>query len=472
MKSLKYPFAAIAAGAAPVVAAALLAMGAAPAALAAPTTVSPAPGIRHILVIELENESESVSFGPSSPAVYLNQTLLPQGELLPNYFATGHVSLDNYVAQVSGQESTISTNDDCIATESLTNPPLVGLYLSVTPGNDDANPTAYPGQVDGDGCVYPGPTATTHGAQTIGDQLDAQFGSLHPLKVLWREYAEDMGNDLARDYGAPDQFGVGADCSHPAIGALDKTNTGEAGDQYADRHNPFIYFHSVIDNAARCNKHVVPLGVALVNGPDGDTFIGHLHYDLAKADETPSFMFVTPNLCDDGHDNPCHGTNIEGGTTGGLVGADLWLKHYMPMIMASPAYQNGSLLVIVTFDEGGDSDVRACPNADQSTCGSPVGPNVSNPGYSSILGLYGLQTPPTANYQYAGGGQVGMALFNKRYIKPGTVNTNAYNHYSALRSYEDLLGINTGGDDGLGHLGYASGPNVVPFGADVFNNRK
>ena len=33
-------------------------------------------------------------------------------------------------------------------------------------------------------------------------------------------------------------------------------------DQYADRHNPFIYFHSVIDKVAACNKSIVqPLGL-------------------------------------------------------------------------------------------------------------------------------------------------------------------------------------------------------------------
>jgi hypothetical protein len=49
------------------------------------------------------------------------------------------------------------------------------------------------------------------------------------------------------------------------------------------------------------------------------------------------------------------------------------------------------------------------------------------------------------------------------------VNTTGfYNHYSALRSYEDLLGLE-GGDDGYGHLGFAAAPGLLPFGKDVFN---
>jgi hypothetical protein len=30
---------------------------------------------------------------------------------------------------------------------------------------------------------------------------------------------------------------------------------------YASRHDPFVYFHSIIDNAALCNSHVVNLSL-------------------------------------------------------------------------------------------------------------------------------------------------------------------------------------------------------------------
>ena len=61
-------------------------------------------------------------------------------------------------------------------------------------------------------------------------------------------------------------------------------------------------------------------------------------------------------------------------------------------------------------------------------------------------------------------------MLNARYIVPGTDNTTGqYNHYSALRSYEDLLGLRRGGTDGRGHLGFAAAPGLAPFGTDVFN---
>jgi hypothetical protein len=85
--------------------------------------------------------------------------------------------------------------------------------------------------------------------------------------------------------------------------------------------------------------------------------------------------------------------------------------------------------------------------------------------------MFKAQVPPTALYDYAGGGQVGAVLFNRDLIDPGSVNTvGSYNHFSALRSYEDLLGLAEGGDDEHGHLGYAASAGLMPFGLDVFNH--
>jgi len=66
--------------------------------------------IRHVFVIVLENEGFDTTFGTAAqqnPATqYLSQTLPGQGVLLSQYYGTGHVSLDNYIAMISGQSST------------------------------------------------------------------------------------------------------------------------------------------------------------------------------------------------------------------------------------------------------------------------------------------------------------------------------------------------------------------------------
>src|SRR5580704_9696855 len=89
-----------------------------------------APGsINNIMVIDLENENETSTFGSGSAATYLNNTLVPKGELLQNYYATGHVSLDKYIEQITGQAPTPLTDSDCD----------LGEYVNVTPGTDEAN---------------------------------------------------------------------------------------------------------------------------------------------------------------------------------------------------------------------------------------------------------------------------------------------------------------------------------------------
>jgi phosphatidylinositol-3-phosphatase len=125
------------------------------------------------------------------------------------------------------------------------------------------------------------------------------------------------------------------------------------------------------------------------------------------------FSWISPNLCDDGHDVPC-----VTGAPGGLAQADAFLAQWVPKIMAAPAYRDGGL-VVITFDEGSDS--VAC-------CGEASGfsrdhPNVLLPG----------KTGP-------GGGRVGAVLLSPL-IRPGTVSTVDYNHYSLLRTIEDIFGL-------------------------------
>ena len=398
------------------------------------------PGkINHILVIELENEGYAATFGPGSPATYLNGTLRPKGELLENYYATGHASLDNYIAQVSGQAPTPDTQADCADNGFA--------FADVTPGTPDADQVLNPGQVDGQGCVYPA------AVPTIASQLDAKTPPNKTTHVAaWRAYEQDMGNTPTRDGGTADPSG-GTDCAHPAIGATDTAEVATPADQYTSRHNPFVWFHSVIDNIAECNANVVPLGTLGTNGNPAPS--GHLAQDLRSERTTPRFGFITPNLCNDGHDGTCAGPNSTGGHVGGLTGADQFLHAWMPLILGSPAYRHGDMLVVVTFDEadlGGATAGAAC-------CNESSGPNTHAPGNA------GVSTDSAA----PGGGQTGALLLSAKYVTPGSTDTTgSYNHYSALRSYEDILGLTTGGVDGEGHIGYAAAKGLVPFGTDVF----
>ena len=348
--------------------------------LTAKSTATPAAAtkITHIFLINLENEDFTSSWGPSSPAKYLNGTLRPQGALLTQYFAIGHVSLDNYIAQISGQSPNHDTNTDCVKYVN---------FVSTGTG-------AY-GQALGQGCVYPA------SVKTIGDQL-------HAKGLTWKAYEEDIANSTTEP----------KTCRHPPIGAPDPTIVATKTDMYATRHDPWVYFHSIIDSPA-CKTEVVGLNV--------------LPTDLASAATTPNLSYITPNVCDDGHDSPC-----KDGRPGGLVSADAFLKLWVPKILASPAYKAGGMLII-TFDEaavGKDGDSTAC-------CHTPPSPN------SPLPGLTG-----------PGGGRVG-ALVLSSLTKPNTTSVTPYNHYSLLCSMENVFGLT--------HLGFAGAPDLSCFGKDVYN---
>ena len=212
------------------------------------------PPIRHVFVLVLENMTYSHTFAPDSDAPYLARTLPAQGVLLTQYYAIGHASLDNYVAMISGQAPNHETQLDCERYSDF--------RLRVPALNPD-------GQALGAGCVYP-PIV-----KTLPDQLEA-------AGLTWRGYMEDMGNDPHRER---------ATCGHVPLGAADPTSVAQRGDQYAAKHDPFVYFHTIIDDAARCDAHVVNFN--------------RLPQDLASVATTPNFVFITPNLCSDGHDPQC-----------------------------------------------------------------------------------------------------------------------------------------------------------------------
>jgi hypothetical protein len=331
----------------------------------------------------LENQSFDGAFGAGSPAPYLARELPAQGALLTRYYSIGHYSLGNYIALVSGQAPNEATQEDCVSFDDFHQ---TSLQL-------DAD-----GQLRGIGCVYP------RSVPTLPDQLES-------AGLTWRGYMEDMGRNPARERSA---------CAHGALNRTDPLLGATPRDQYASKHDPFVYFHSIIDDRARCASHVVSLE--------------RLRRDLASVSTTPNYAFITPNLCHDGHDAPCLD-----GEPGGLASIDLFLRRWVPLITDSKAFRRDGLL-IVTFDEsdgaGIDGFSACCDERPLTDARFP--PGLAGPG----------------------GGRIGAVLVSP-FIKPGTVSEVPYNHYSLLRSVETFFK--------LAPLGYAAAPQLQSFGPDVFN---
>jgi hypothetical protein len=362
-------------------------------------------GIRHVFVIVLENKSFDEAYDPAGGG-YLSTTLAGQGTLLTDYYGVAHLSHPNYIAMLSGQGPNAMTQSDCQD------------YVDFEPSPAVFDPRGN-GQAVGQGCVFPA------NVLTLPDQLSA-------AGLTWRGYMEDMGNDTTRE---PAHCGEPTASSFP--GMRDGTQSATATDQYAARHNPFVYFHSIIDSGA-CHANVLPLGSTDPADPKAV-----LSKDLASVDTTANFSFITPDLCNDGHDAPC----ADGGP-GGLVAINEFLSTWVPKIQASPAYQEDGLIVITTDESEwnqSEQDSTAC-------CGEQPGPNSPLPGITG-----------------PGGGRTGTLLVG-RCVAQGAQVSTPYNHYGLLRSLEDLFGISTGGADGKGHLGYAGAADLASFGPDVFSS--
>ena len=351
-------------------------------------TASTAPPVRHVFVIVLENEGYAATFGNPSADPYLATTLPARGALLSDYDGIGHESNDNYLAMVSGQAPNPQTQADCQQYSDFVSAGVV----------------VPPGQLTGSGCVFPA------SVPTIGNQLTS-------AGLAWKGYMQDMGNVATRE---------STTCGHPALNTQDMTQSAVAGDGYATRHDPFVYFHSVIDDVAYCAAHVVPLGSA--TGPSG------LAHDLSSVRATPNLSFIVPNLCLDGHDYPCK--NQTAPSTSAVGDIDVFLRTWVPLITQSPAFKKDGLLAVV-FDEAAGP-----PSGDSSSCCNELpGPNSPLPGIDG-----------------PGGGRTGAVVLSP-FVKAGTVTSTGYNHYSLLATIEDLLGV--------ARLGEAQ---TVPaaFGRDVF----
>ena len=327
--------------------------------------------IGHVFVINLENEDYETTWGPRRPRAISTRRSSRKGKLLTQYYGIGHVSLDNYIAEISGQSPNPSTQGDCVT------------YTEFA-----ATGTGSTARRSAQGCVYP------KSVKTIADQLTA-------AGKTWRSYQEDMGTP----------------CRHPAIGAADDTVVARKGDMYATRHNPFVYFHSIIDTPA-CAQNVVDFDTTR-DRPDVDR-------------DDPEPRRSSRRTC------ATTGTTRRASTAqpGGLVSADRFLAAEVPKILASPAYKADGMLVI-TFDEASITSTAAC-------CHTPPSPNADKPGIGG-----------------PGGGRIGTLVISSPSVKAGTTDATPYNHYALLCSIEDIFGST--------HLGFAGAPGLACFGKDVYD---
>lgn len=315
--------------------------------------------------------------------------------------AFGKESAAPYLSQTLAKEGKLLANYYAVAQGGLANEIALLSGQGPTPqtaaGCPEYQPIA-PATLSVEGQVEGEGCVYPKEAETLPAQLSA-------AKLSWKAYVEAPGGEEA---GAPQES-----C-------------------YLTPSNPFAYFAGVAESA-ECAEN--------------DVGLDQLALDLRQADTTPTLSYILPNACHDGADTPCAPEQ-----PAGLAAADAFLQVVVPEIVASPAYEDEGGLIAITFDqapqEGEAADSSSC-------CATPEYPNLPPPAEGAAPAAAGPVKPT------GGGGQVGMLLLSP-YVAAGTVDEAAYyNHFSFLRSVEELLGLEP--------LGYAAEPALTGFDGTVFD---
>jgi hypothetical protein len=253
-------------------------------------------------------------------------------------------------------------------------------------------------------------TSTTPPPAGPCGSLAAQTPPATYAHVVWiwmenKSYSEIIGssaasyeNDLAQSCGlATNYFGV----AHPSLPnyiAATSGSTQGITDDAAPASHPLSVASIFGQTTSGSYEESMPTNCDLVDAyPYAVKHNPEAYYTLIQSDcqthdvplsafdpnNLPQFSFVTPNLCNDTHD--CS-----------VATGDTWLQNFVPQIIRSADYQAGRTAVFITWDEDDGSSTNHVP-----------------------------------------------LIVLSQYTPPGTSSGMAANHYSLLRTSEQLLGITT-----------------------------
>jgi hypothetical protein len=260
-----------------------------------------------------------------------------------------------------------------------------------------------------------------HSSTTLADQLNG-------AGIPWAGYMEGLKQP-------PDP----SSCDPNAADQENSKYDDISPDFYEWDHNPFWYFTNITSNPSECDS-VVPY-------PGSTSLLSTLN-----SSNPPDFIEISPNGCDDGHDN-----NLNSGTLGEQCqypetkNADLWFQGptnlegvtptlgcpanclNLPAILTSSWYQSGGI-IIITWDEAPSTDTSGggLPNTNGGQIATIVISADSHGPYSTAGNDYGILRAideqygftPLANAANAANGDLRGAFTNGGTVGSisGTVN--------------------------------------------------
>jgi phosphatidylinositol-3-phosphatase len=370
--------------------------GTTPATTTTPAATSTLPKVSHVFEIALSTTTYKAAFADKSAAPYLH-SLEAKGTLLRGYESLGHGELADYLATVSGQAPNAATSAGCTKYQEFRQ----GVVAKSN------------GLVPGIGCVYP------ETALTIGDQVTAKGAT-------WKAYIADMGKQT---------------CSHPNSGAVDDALLPGAESTYDTRHNPFIYFHSLLD---------------LGDCASDDQDLTHLSAALAHKSRTARFSFIAPGACEDAAATattaPSTTTTTTTSTTSSTPTSSTPTSSTTPAETTTPTVTETTTTTTTSTTGTTSTETDATP---APVVGCPAGQPVGIPAEDAFLKLWVPRILASPAYKddgvlilafagergrHPGGVSRTGALVISARTKKGKVVSTAYRPYSLLRTVEDMLG--------------------------------
>lgn len=194
----------------------------------------------------------------------------------------------------------------------------------------------------------------------------------------------DDSNPSAHPLNHPSIFTQLGDQAHSYMQSMPSNCVLSNSGLYAVRHNPATYY-TYLNSRTLCQANDQPYSALQIALNNSDVSF-------------PSFAWVTPDVCHDAHGNKNKCPAAKDPAV-----ADAYLQTELPKIINSPVYQSGTMIIFVTWDEGG---------------GGGDGQNIYTVAIAPNLGIVGT-----------GGGVV--------------VSGPVFNHYSLLKYTENQLGVGT-----------------------------
>jgi hypothetical protein len=278
-----------------------------------------------------------------------------------------------------------------------------------------------------------------------------------------KDQAPNYSSSLIADSAGETLFGQGVDYEPTGPNVPLKTNA--QGDQLY----PGPGFNAYIDRPSDCVAQTVPAqpaGTCLLGSGETPSTDFPMRSDPGATAAAGSSVIVDSPAVANPAATPAVPANggIQADDEGRAVsGTGIPAGSFVGPVDAVPTTATGA-----SGTPGGEAYTASFQLVDAN--GNPVTTTAAVSGIS--LAPDTAQTDPlfTATGETNGGGDTGSVLISPD-IRPGTTSDVDYNHYSWLRTMEDLFGVasTSPGLDGRGHIGYAAQPGLQPFGPDVFN---